>query len=330
MNDQRCRARFLFWTLALVSTLASRDLAVFAMPPQILWRKPVRAVSVLAFSPDGDLLATALGRRGKYPDGDRARIGQVQVRDARSGKRLRTIDACDCFVDAVAFSPDRRIMATAGGDGSTRLWRWKEGRLLRVLPPRRARLNAAQFSPDGKLLAIGDVDGGVRLYGVPGFRQLRSLKGASGGSLAFSPDSAFLASAGDGVRLWRASDGKPLLWLAHSGGPVDFSPGGTRIAVQGPDRSIELHDLTTGKKLRSFKGHTEWLRSLAFSPSGRILASYSQYPDDVVAYRRVADGTVLRTYERLEGPVAFSPDGAGFVFASGGEIVVARAPAGLR
>ena len=98
-------------------------------------------------------------------------------------------------VQAVAFAPDGRLLATAGDDGTVRLWDPATGNQVRELTGHTDRVLAVAFAPDGRLLATAGDDGTVRLWDPATGNQVRELTGHTS------------ASAGGGVHPGRPTPG---------------------------------------------------------------------------------------------------------------------------
>ncbi|MER7705362.1 trypsin-like peptidase domain-containing protein [Kitasatospora sp. NPDC097605] len=220
-------------------------------------------------------------------------------------------------VDAVAFSPDGKTLATSGDDQTVHLWEVATGRTTATLTGHGDTVWAVAFSPDGKTLATASFDGTARLWDI-GTRTTRTtFKGHTGSvySVAFSPDGKTLAtgSADNAARLWDIATGTTRATLNDHTGPVQavvFSPDGRTLATGSDDTAADVWDVATGSFQTTFSGHTAGVTAVAFSPDGKTLATGS-----VDKSARLWDVATQTTRTALIGhidsvySVAFGPDG---------------------
>ncbi|MDE0010982.1 MAG: dockerin type I domain-containing protein [Candidatus Poribacteria bacterium] len=142
-------------------------------------------VSALAFSPDGQFLAT----------GDVG--GTVKIWDIQERQVISQLDGDTVRIDTLTFSPDGRTLASAGYHGLIKLWGVSDWTMLGTLQ-NRGTAYTLDFSPDGKAL-VSTGHAAVTLWSVENGEEITSLTGHSGWvfGAAFSPDGKTLASGGD-------------------------------------------------------------------------------------------------------------------------------------
>ena len=188
---------------------------------------------------------------------------------------LQTLEGHSGWVNAVAFSPDGQLLASASDEGPFRLWDARTGALRDTLQRRSGWVNAVAFSPDGQLLVSASDDGTVKLWDARTGVLRDTLEGHSDWvkAIAFSPDGQLLASASD-------------------------------------DGTVRLWDARTGALRDTFLGDSGWVRAVAFSPDGLLLAS--TYDGKTVWVWNTSTGNVTEIFnnEKRVHELSFSSDGS--------------------
>jgi WD40 repeat protein len=301
---------------AMVFSGAFSDRADLTHP--VILKGHSQLVEAVAFSPDGKSLASC-GWDNSVQIWDVARL------NGRS-KAEPVILPHSSVRYAVAFSPDGTLLAAAGQDSLT-IWTSASGQYAPLVEKEGETYRCVAFSPDGGTLALGSDDGKVQLWDVAD-RAVRAVLKAHVDvvrSIAFSPDGARLVSSGQDreIMLWDVIHGAAIRSLGYSGSnPVQvvaFAPDGRNIAVgEVTDRpqDVVLLDTETGAVRTRLKGHRHGVNALAFSPSGRMLATAGV--DRCIKIWNLADGMEQISLKDGVGTVrslSFSVDGAWLAFA---------------
>ena len=293
-------------------------------------------VNVIVYAPDANRLAVADS-------------GNILLYDGKTSEKLAELTEHTAPVRTLAFSANGEILASGGEDKKGRMWDVRTGESMHILggemTAHKGTINTLAFSENGEMFYSFSIeDGSLRSWNpLDG-----GCYGASGGTLdmvkstttvVFSQYGEILAKA---VEMTMAFRDKFQFAVVLSGHETDnyfapiftthtqkinaltISPSGEFIATGSSDLTIEvwkvpdkerMTEADFGDPLWILKGHAGTVTSVAFSPSGKMLASGST--DQRVRLWDLTTGKPLHTFSNHTSKISALAFASDNVLASG-------------
>jgi len=237
---------------------------------------------------------------------------RVATWDAAAQPVRAVLNATSATIDAVAFSPDGKILAAASDDGAIRLWEIPEQREIADLASNLSPAEEMTFSPDGRVLAVVGYNNKIQLWNVAGPRRLGTP--ITGDAIAFDPERDLVAAVSDAnvTRLLNLASGHQV-GRSLPGQAVAFSPDGKMMATADNSGQVLLWNAATQAPAGPPIGRgPQPVTQISFSPDGRVLATAASADSTVTGTVRlwnIASRHEIGT--KLPGnTIAFSYDGS--------------------
>jgi WD40 repeat protein/serine/threonine protein kinase len=219
-----------------------------------------------------------------------ANARSVRIWNLAAADEKVVLSGHDGGVPSSAFSPDGKLLASAGKDRTVKIWNPGNGQLIHTLAGFRASVQTVAFSPDGEVLATGDWSSDIRFWKVASWEELPALDHPLGEdiwAIAFSSKNDLFAACGKGgLIIGKVNPGsagirsEPRLMLRQVQRPsketirsLSFSPDASVLAwVSADDCELHLWDVVNCRAYDfpplKVKGSP---RGLAFSQDGKCL-----------------------------------------------------------
>jgi hypothetical protein len=183
-------------------------------------------------------------------------------------------------VNAIVFSPNGELLASASNDNTVKLWNVQTGKELRTFQEAQDDVLTVAFNPNGDQLAAGGNEQTIKLWNLNTNVNPQILTGHEGiiHSLTFSPDGRTLVSGSwdKTIRLWALDSASELEQIQNDDSiySVAFSPDGQLIACGSFNETITIWEANTGTLLRTLQGHgMRTVYAVAFHPNSHQIVS---------------------------------------------------------
>ncbi|MDE0021739.1 MAG: WD40 repeat domain-containing protein [Candidatus Poribacteria bacterium] len=229
-------------------------------------------------------------------------------------------------VEAVAFSPDGKTLASSSYDETIRLRDVDTYKATKLDGHEKGTLSLA-YSPTGNALASGGRDSTARIWNPKTGEAVQTYTGHQDSviSLAYSPDGKTIVSGSydETIHLWNIETGEIVhLWSLKAKEKdeknkrikyiqkVAFSPDGKTIAgcIGGQVSPIYLWDVETGEMKRAFKEHRKEVNDIVFSPDGKFIASAGDDEGKILVWGVETDQMIVLQIDPSETQSIFVSD----------------------
>jgi len=224
-----------------------------------------------AFSPDGVQVASA-GYDGRVMTWNPADVKPVDLAARIAGMAEpepphQTFRGHSGSASCVVYSPNGRLIASAGHDNLVNIWDRQSATLIKSLRGHGGQVRSCRFSPDGQVVLSGSHDGQAKTWSLAGYQEVRALKSRLLRGHADAVLSARFSRSGDQVvtasrdrtaKVWDANRGELLCELSEGheflASSAIFFADGRRMLTAGGDNTVRLWDVAGGGELFCLEG----------------------------------------------------------------------------
>jgi WD40 repeat protein len=260
------------------------------------------AVEAALLSPNGQLIATVIGKRLLiWEIGMRQRLvhtfehnqrvtctrfspdgyvvfagtqdGQVVGHNILTGETVGESIKEDSAIVSIDIGHDGKRLLVATASGSARIWRPALRYATAECLTHRGAVESMNLSPDDRLLVTGSTDSKARVWNLRKRTAIELIHGGSVLSTALSPNGTYTLTA--------SADAKTRLWFTDSGQPVHepvthetvvsnvtFAPSGDFFAIATEDGDAQFWDLSSGHPIGKPMHHGARLSNIEFNYDG--------------------------------------------------------------
>jgi WD40 repeat protein len=281
--------------------------------PRFTFKDPGRnIITAISFSPNGKLLATAVGIGGEFP-------AKIRIWDIAKKVVKLTIDENSEGISQIRFSPDSNFIVSGGKDGKLKIWQATSGKLQRQWDAQPSEIAAIAISTDTKtIVTSGRADGAIKVWSFSGELQ-RTIQGDDNAinCVALANDDKTLMIGNSQIKLYDLNTGdliRTLIKKTITSKQVLISPNGEfalniGVSEEGDTATADVYlwKTASGEFARKLDGFKLGVVALTTAPDARLISVDS---DKLITTWDLHKGKIASTLQVTEEikTVIVSPD----------------------
>jgi WD40 repeat protein len=203
--------------------------------------------------------------------------GEAALYDPEKGKLIRRLGTMSDTAQGLAFDPTGKKLAVSAADRSIRVYDVATGKESLLIEDHADWVMCVAWRADGKQLVSGSRDKTVKIFDAEKGESVTTYPGHGETVLgvAFAPDGKSVLSSGADrkIHVWNPDDAKQIATIAGSGEIYRVAIVGGDVWSCSSDKTAKRHQLSDRKLLGDFKGHADYVFSLAVHAESKRLAT---------------------------------------------------------
>ncbi|KAJ6576198.1 hypothetical protein B0H10DRAFT_942661 [Mycena sp. CBHHK59/15] len=248
----------------------------------------------------------------------------IRLWDVETGHCNSVLSCHGSPVRAISYTSDDTRLLSGSEDGIVRIWDTSEYCELRSVSAHNSSIGALAISPDNRSYCTGGADCLVKIFSMDADEPIFTLADHTKQIiwLTYTDEGATLLSVGGDpaddteeyyCRLWDTSNGRLKRLSRGNFTQGAFSPNGEQLITGSRDSVCRIWAARDTSTIKDPMDHSDWVRSVVFSPDGKLLATGGNENDKNVKIWDVVAGThmhTLRGHGSVIHSLAFSSDGS--------------------
>ena len=231
----------------------------------------------------------------------------IVIYDIASKKAIHIFFGHGNHINTISFSPDGKYMVSASYDNKINIYdfsvnHFEDDNPIKTLLGHSKSVTSASYSPDGRFILSSSWDGSIIIWDAKTGYPVSKKECCSDGVdfACYSPDGKRIAvAAGDSITIRDANTLEILNTLKDETmwevGCVNYSPDGFSLVSASGDNVVRIWRASDGVLLKTYKGHSQAIKSACFSPDSRQIATASE--DETVRMWAVCGGNLINTID---------------------------------